>query len=273
MIESIITIFCICDDLVKSLRKKDDVRSRVSVAEIMATAIVSAKYFGGNLEKAREFMRWHHYCPKMLSKSRLIRRIHSIESEVWVSLFQLLAQAFKHLNKDKIYLVDSFPVPVCSNVRVSRCKLYKNKKYQGYIASKDEYFYGIKVHMITTKNGEPIEFIIEKGADHDMKAFKRFTLNFEKLSFIFGDKAYNSYKIEAQLAHERQIFLIPQRKSNAKKQHPEALEKKRKYMRKRIESAFSCIAQMFPKKIHAVTAKGFELKIALFIFAYAISMI
>ena len=43
--------------------------------------------------------------------------------------------------------------------------------------------------------------------------------------------------------------------------------------RKRIETTFSGITGYFPKKIHAVTAKGFMLKIILFIFAYTLSQI
>ncbi len=45
----------------------------------------------------------------------------------------------------------------------------------------------------------------------------------------------------------------------------------KKVMRKRIETTFSEITNLFPRKIHAVTAQGFILKIVLFIFAYALS--
>ncbi|TAA74868.1 MAG: hypothetical protein CDV28_1151, partial [Candidatus Electronema aureum] len=41
-----------------------------------------------------------------------------------------------------------------------------------------------------------------------------------------------------------------------------------KFIRKRIESAFSVITQRFPAHIHAVTSHGFELKVFLFILAY-----
>jgi len=44
-------------------------------------------------------------------------------------------------------------------------------------------------------------------------------------------------------------------------------------MRKRAESAFSQILSAFPKWIHAVTAKGFELKVFLFVLAYSFKFI
>jgi hypothetical protein len=41
-----------------------------------------------------------------------------------------------------------------------------------------------------------------------------------------------------------------------------------KYYRKTIENTFANITAKFPKKIHAVTAKGFLLKIFIFIIMY-----
>jgi hypothetical protein len=41
--------------------------------------------------------------------------------------------------------------------------------------------------------------------------------------------------------------------------------------RKRIETVGSLIERMLPKTIHAVTAKGFELKVFLFVLAYSLN--
>jgi hypothetical protein len=43
------------------------------------------------------------------------------------------------------------------------------------------------------------------------------------------------------------------------------------YYRKRIETVGSLIERMLPKTIHAVTAKGFELKVFLFVLAYSLN--
>ena len=44
-------------------------------------------------------------------------------------------------------------------------------------------------------------------------------------------------------------------------------------LRKRVETAFSQITMLFPRFIHAVTRKGFELKIYLFILAYTFRLL
>jgi len=45
------------------------------------------------------------------------------------------------LNPGQEYIIDSFPVPGCDNIRIERCKIYTEEEYRGYIASKKRYFY------------------------------------------------------------------------------------------------------------------------------------
>ena len=67
------------------------------------------------------------------------------------------------------------------------------------------------------------------------------------------------------------IELLVERTSRLKNQHKPYTDYIISTMRKRIETAFSEIANLFPKKIHAVTEYGFILKIVIFIFGYTIS--
>ena len=66
---------------------------------------------------------------------------------------------------------------------------------------------------------------------------------------------------------ERGIHLMPLRKKNSKRKYGGFIENGIKFVRKRIESAFSVIKQRFPADIHAVTHQGFELKVFLFVLA------
>ncbi len=63
--------------------------------------------------------------------------------------------------------MDTFPVPVCRNIRIQRCKIYKNKAFRGYCASKKEYFYGLKVCLIVNEQGRPVEMTLVPGATAD----------------------------------------------------------------------------------------------------------
>ncbi|MBP6870005.1 IS982 family transposase, partial [Candidatus Babeliales bacterium] len=171
------------------------------------------------------------------------------------------------------YTIDSFPIPVCRNIRINRCKIYQEEIYRGLISSKKEYFFGIRAHMICTVKREPIEIIFAPGAVSDAKIFQEFEFDLPSGSKLYGDKMYNNYHVEDRLKSISNIDVLPIRKSNLKRQHTPELTRDIKKKRKSIETTFSQITNLFPKKIHAVTNHGFELKVFSFILAYSFMML
>jgi hypothetical protein len=192
--DTITTIYCLCDDFLKAAGHHDDPQARLSTAEVMTVALTASASFGANIDKTRLFLHEHGYMPNMVSKSRLNRRVHAIDPSRWEALFAVLATVFKETNDSGEYVVDSFPVPVCDNIRIRRCRLYQGEEFRGYIASKKRFFYGLRVHMIVTaERGEPVEFFLEAGAANDNLAFKGFELDLAEGSTIYADKQYNDY--------------------------------------------------------------------------------
>jgi hypothetical protein len=231
-------------------------------------AIVAARLFGGNFEKARIFLHEHGYMSNTISKSRMNRRIHRL-TNILMEILEMLSQVWKSENKDNIYLIDSFPVSVCQNIRISRCHIYNEEKFRGYNSSKRVYFYGLKVHLITTVDGKIIEILLTPGSTSDIKALELFNFGLPNGSIIYGDKAYTWYEIEDLLAECDGINLQPIRKSNHKRKNNACTEFLQKTYRKMIETTNSMITKMFPKTIHAVTDAGFELKVFLFVLAHS----
>ena len=92
-------------------------------------------------------------------------------------LFYKLGVVFKYLHLDGVYVIDSFPVSVCKNVRISGSKLIRGEGFRGYNASKKEYFYGFKIHVITTGEGLPVEFLVTPASVHDNKALQRMDMD------------------------------------------------------------------------------------------------
>jgi hypothetical protein len=133
MEEEIIIIYCVCDDWLKALGIADDPQARISHAEVMTVALVATRYYGGNLEQSRQFLAEQGYIPNMLGKSRYNRRLRAIPENVWQALLDLLATIFKFTNEGQEYCLDSFPVPVCDNIRIRRCRLYQEEDYRGYL--------------------------------------------------------------------------------------------------------------------------------------------
>lgn len=241
----------------------------MSAAEVMTAALTAAAFFGGDHEESCNFLKEYRYIPRMISKSRFSRRLAGIPEFVWRGLADWLASAAHGADSLKIYIADSFPVPVCQNIRIKRCKIYNEECFRGYIASQRKYFYGLKVHVLMNESGVPAEIVLSHGSCSDISAFHGFSLQIPSGSVILADKAYNDYPLEDSLM-ERGIHLMPLRKKNSKRKRGGFVENGIKFIRKRIESAFSVIKQLFPAHIHAVTHQGFELKVFLFALAYGI---
>jgi len=126
MDSQIVAIFCLCDDILKGLHHHEDPQCKMSDAEVMTASIVAAAFFGGNMERARTFLKEQGYIPSMLDKSRFNRRQHRI-AELFLTVFNLLAAHWKDLNEQSIYVVDSFPVAACDNYRIPRSRRYRGE--------------------------------------------------------------------------------------------------------------------------------------------------
>lgn len=268
--EKIITIYCLCADFLSAWGLEDDPQARVSTAEVMTVALVAAALFHGHQDRARLLLKGHGYIPRMLSASRFNRRLHAIEESVWEAFFALLAEAHKQINDGQEYVVDSMPIPVCDNYRIGRCRIYQGPEHRGYIARKRRYFFGLRVHLVITATGKPVEFVLRPGAEAAIRAFKRLRLDLPAGAGLYSDTAYTDYTEEALLSEEGDLRLVCPRKKNSLWRHPGWLEYICKYTRKRVETTFSRIEAERARHIHAVTPRGFELKVFLTLLAYSI---
>lgn len=263
----IIAVYCLCDDLLRAMNHRDDVQCRMSSAEVMTAAIVAALYYGGNFALACQMLHEQGYMPHMLSASRFSRRLHRIKP-LFLTLFATLGETFKQLNEESVYVVDTFPIPACDNIRIRRSRRYQGEDYRGYISSKKRYFYGLKLHLLTTVQAEPVEFFLTPGSCGDVSGLDYFDFDLPPKSQIIGDKAYNDYELEDVLK-EADLELLPIRKANSKRPLPPWWRYLQAHWRKAVETAGSLLERLLPKHIHAVTAQGFELKVVLFIIAFS----
>lgn len=268
--DKIIAIYCIIDDMLKGIQHTDDIRRRVSDSEVITTGIVSAIYFGGHHDHAIGYMRSTGMIPVMLSTSRFNRRLHKV-GQLIANIFLHLGNLIQSITTELQYVIDSFPVAVCDNMRIIRSKLLQGKKWRGYTASMRRYFYGVKVQLLITASGVPIRFCFVPGKQADVKALQRMIEGLPAESEVFADAAYTDYKLEDWMKQYEFVSLKSQRKGNSKRADNTEQDKLKSAKRKKVEAIISDIKKLFPRTIHAVTLNGFIIKLILFIFAVQIS--
>jgi hypothetical protein len=264
----IIIIYVICDEFLRAMNHHDDPQAHMSDAEVMTVALIAMLYYGGNYAKARKHLGCRHYMPHMLGKSRFSRRLSRL-GYLFIPLFAILAEGWKAGNAEQIYSLDTFPIPVCDNIRIRRARIYQDESYRGYIASKKRYFYGLKVHILVTRTGEPVEFFLTPGAFSDVGCLDQFEFDLPAGAIIYADKIYNHYLVEDCLQEDGQVTLSPFRKRNSKRPEPPWIRYLQQHYRKIVETSASLVERLLPKSIHATNAAGFELKVILFIVAFS----
>jgi hypothetical protein len=269
MCDSTLAIYCFIDDLLKSFEHKQDRRAEVSDSEVITVALVAMLYFGGNFERARLVLKELGLVRRMLSRSRLNRRLHRL-SDLIELVFHRFGSVLKDLNWESRYLLDSFPVPVCDNIRIKRSRLVRDERFRGYQTSKRRYFYGVRVQVIARCDGVPVEFAILPGRFADIDGLAHLPLELPVGAQLIADSAYTQFEWEEYLRQTQDLRLLVVAKSNTQRPVEPRIEEYKKLFRKRIETAFGELMKLFPKKIHVTSLKGFLLKIQLFLLAFQI---
>lgn len=269
MQDKIITIYCFLDELLNALGHHDDKQAILTTAEVMTVALVAAEFFAGCHQHALTFLSEHRYL-KPLSKSRFNRRLHAIPECLWQSVLAVLAQCHQDANPAAVHLVDTLPVPVCHNIRISRCRLYQGEDYRNWCEAKKQYFFGLKVCLIVTAGGAPIEFVLFPGGFGDITCLRSMPLELPPDSTLIADAGFTDYGFEDDLIEAALIRLLALRKKNSLRPHPGWLVYWCQYHRKRVETTFSQLTERLARSIHAVTPRGFELKVFLTVLAFSL---
>jgi Transposase DDE domain len=125
------------------------------------------------------------------------------------------------------------------------------------------------VHLVSSASGEPVEFTLAAASESDIRLFKELKLELPEGAIICADKGYADYHYE-DLLEDVGLHLKAQRRKRSKREMPAWVEFLSKPIRHYIETVFSKLSAMFAGRIHAVTPRGFELKIVCFLLAFSI---
>jgi Transposase DDE domain len=163
---------------------------------------------------------------------------------------------------DDVWVVDSTPVE-CARSRetVKRSDLAGWAQY-GYCASHSRYFWGLRLHLVTTLHGLPVGFALA-GAKADERQVLLGILADNQLparpgQVIIGDKGYYGRDFEKALAEDRLTLLRPARKGE-----PEPAGRRYfKPLRQVIESVNDTLkGQLDPERHGGRTVDGVTVRI------------
>ena len=186
--------------------------------------------------------------PSLPERSRLNRRRRYLSTAS-----EVIRRAFaQDLPKTDVFIVDSFPIPICDFKRAKASK--SDLKWAeatgtlatyGHCATKGlGTFFGFRGHLITTGAGLPVDFAIA-SADVDDRDVLRLLSERGRYPILLGDKGYISEQLQDELLETENTVLLPTLRSNQKQQYPQTFRKLQVRVRRRIETTIGQLTEQF----------------------------
>jgi hypothetical protein len=165
--------------------------------------------------------------------------------------FVILCEQFAAVNKSdgsQKWVIDSLPIIMAGPKRSGRAKVAKELADKGFCASKDLYFYGVKLHCIGALCSGTIPTPVMIGSApasaSDETMFELISCELEN-GIVFGDKAYADAEHRADLKKQNVTLRTPIKKIKGKHSFlgPDAYSSWVSSIRQPIESFFNWLQQ------------------------------
>ena len=109
------------------------------------------------------------------------------------------------------YTMDSIPIVVAGSKRSNRAKAASEQCNKGYCASKEMYYYGVKLHILAQCNYKakptPSSMVLSKASEHDLTIAKETLQNVFDMR-IFCDTAFIDREWQARMLADNNITIL-----------------------------------------------------------------
>ena len=238
-------------------------KPKMTDCEIIALSITSESlgidsenYLWGKLKS-------DHYLdfPNLIDRSNYNRRRKKLYPFI-ESLNQTVANEM-NLGED-VFIVDSIPVPICKLAREKQIKICKENfetaPDKGYSAVNKSYYFGYKLHFITSVRGIFHSMDLTKASVHDVHFLSQLKYTGLNNCTLVGDKGYISSEYQLDLFSNCQVNLQTPSRSNQK--NHKSFETVYRKVRKRIETLFAQLCDQFMlKRNYAKSVLGLSVRL------------
>jgi len=160
---------------------------------------------------------WLEWFPHLPSYQAFSYRLNNLSAD-FALIFNSLLQA--KLEKENFdfsddSVIDSFPVMLKRGKQAKSCQTAKQIADFGYCASKDIYYWGVKLHNLAIRRLKrlplPATVFFSAASNHDLTAFKEQNPPVPT-KILFADKAYSDETLKLDLAARGVTLLTPYKK-------------------------------------------------------------
>ena len=250
----------------KFMERRNIEHVKLSDAEIMALMLLKTQYHVPTWTAFYDLVQATIPSLPLLEYSRLIRRINQV-----TPVFQAIRRGLlTWTTPSQTAIIDSYPLPLCQGVRNARARLFAGIANIGYNATKQLYFYGLKVHMIVEPSGLILDYEVTPASIHDVKAAPELLQNCP-CPQILADVGYVGKDLRSKVKQQGHDIWTPYR-SNMKgaKEHNNPTLKR---TRRLIETTFAKLTAVGSEQTCTRSLAGLRAQIESIILAHNLEIL
>lgn len=264
IVDQLTVVFCFVDDSLKAhphltaWRTSNHSHPAFTDAEVITIALMQGCFGCATLKQTFRLIQnnWRHLFPKLPTYAQWLARLHRLSYQVgW-----LVQQALPPLlpaaaDEDRVYLLDSKPIPVCKSIRHGRVRLLRDADAPSYFGkSSTGWFFGYKLHVLCHHNGAIFCAFLTSGNISDREIAPALA---EATSggLCLADFGYqDAQELEPFLWEEHGLLLVtPHLAGKHVSQEARDLISG---VRERIETCFSCLWHRFVDRVFSRSFHG-----------------
>jgi len=191
---------------------------------------------------------WHSWFPYLPAYQTFVLRLNQLEPSLQTCGAALLEALPTSQTPHRDHLVDSFPVMLAKHGHSYRARVAHEMANIGFCAAKQTRFHGVRLHVIARRQSGrlplPAQIWLCAASHHDSKAFVEQAPQLPE-TVLFGDLAYPTPEIKAQLAAQQTRLIAPKKKPKGGDLSPQEEDYNRlvRGLRQPIESLFNWIQE------------------------------
>lgn len=245
-------IYCFVDDFLKAhprrarWRRSPNASPAFTDAEVITVALLQGCFGCATLKKTYQLVsdNWRSAFPRLCSYKQWLSRLHALAALVG-GLLGAARRGDEH--GARLYLLDAKPIAVCRPIRHGRVRLLREDgAYFG--KSTAGWFFGFKLHVITTAGGHILCGLLTGGNTNEREAAVALGYAVDGGSAL-ADGGYRSAPLARALAEEAELLLITPQESGARRALVSSL-------RERVETSFSQLWGRFVDRVFSRSWHG-----------------
>lgn len=252
--EQLILVYCLADDGIKSEKnggnwRKSNNQPKCTDAEIIAVAMMQS-YFGcATLKRTYLLVKANEpkAFPHLPSYKQWLARWHKLSFQMGAILENV---PLNITDLDDIYLIDSFPIPMCQEIRHGRVNLLRDDGAYFGKGTKG-WFFGFKLHVLSTRTGQIVGATLLPTSCDDREGARRLASLMEEGSVAIADLGYRGEKFQLEIYEEEGVLFLTRADISEHR-----LKIIHSMIRERVEGVFSSLWERFATRVYSRSWNG-----------------